>query len=101
MIESLVILLVGIHFGIFILNFYREDSILAVYGTIMWFVMAIMVLQIQVPYSLMCEQCTVMQGYYAHSDLGAAVLFGLLGMINAFLVVWYRNKEHDKEQGEK
>jgi len=101
MIENLVLLLVGIHFGIFVLNFYREDSLLGVYGTIMWFVLAILSMQIQIPYSLICEQCTVVEGYFTHSDYGAAALFALLGIINAFLVLVYRNKEIDKELKER
>jgi hypothetical protein len=96
MIESLVLFFVVSHFILFVVNFYKRDWTISVYLAVMFFAIAIMVMQIQIPYVVIDSTDTVTTDYIIHSDFGTNVIFILLGIINAFLTLVYRSDEIEK-----
>ena len=97
MIESLVLFFVASHFILFVINFWKKDWTISVYLSVMFFAIALMTVQIQIPYVTINSLDVITTGYMMHSDYGTSVVFMLMGIVAAFLALVYRSDEIEQE----
>ena len=100
MIESIFLMLVGFIFVIFILNLFKKSVGLAVLTTLAFFIIAMLAMQIQIPYSHIDSSDVVQNGFQVISDYAASMICILFGIGNAVLVVIYRAEQIEKEKDE-